>query len=60
MHGVRKFGESAVTAGSFADVWKGEIVGQIIAIKELKVYEQSDVEKILKVCTVYGLYYGPG
>ena len=53
MRGVRKIGDSAVTAGSFGDVWKGEMQGHIVAIKELKVYEQSDIEKILKVCLVF-------
>lgn len=53
VRGVRKIGDSAVTAGSFGDVWKGEMQGHIVAIKELKVYEQSDIEKILKVCLVF-------
>ena len=35
--------------GSFADVWKGVSQGQEVAVKELKLYQSSDQEKIRKV-----------
>jgi hypothetical protein len=56
MRGVRMAGESAVAGGSFGDVWKGEIHGRAIAVKQLKVYERSNIEKLLKVCTSLVLF----
>ena len=38
-----------VAGGGFGDVWKGDLVGQMIAIKVLKVYDKSDRDKLLKV-----------
>jgi hypothetical protein len=38
-----------VAGGSFGDVYKGRLEGQIIAVKVLKVYEKSDRENLLKV-----------
>lgn len=41
-------GEDAVASGHFGDVWKGRYEGQKVAVKVLKLYEQSDVKKHLK------------
>jgi hypothetical protein len=49
LHDVQKTGEYALTAGQFGDVWKGLIGNHEIAIKVLKVYMTSDIEKLLKV-----------
>jgi hypothetical protein len=39
-----------VAAGRFGEVWKGRMSGQkLIAVKVLRVYATSDVEKLLKV-----------
>lgn len=38
-----------VAAGGFGDVYKGKFQGQEIALKVLKVYQRSDMEKLLKV-----------
>jgi hypothetical protein len=47
---VHVTGEDAVDSGSFGDVWRGCIGEQLVAIKRLRVYKTSDVEKLLKVC----------
>jgi predicted unusual protein kinase regulating ubiquinone biosynthesis (AarF/ABC1/UbiB family) len=38
-----------VAAGGFADVYKGRLRGQEIAIKVLRVYQKTDVDTLLKV-----------
>ena len=35
--------------GGFADVWKGEYCGQEVAVKVLRVYVNSDLQKITRV-----------
>jgi hypothetical protein len=40
-----------VAAGTFGDVWKGIIRGESVAIKVLRIYEKTDVDKHLKVIT---------
>jgi hypothetical protein len=49
LKGIEFIGEHAVTAGGFGEVWKGRLQGQIVAVKVLKVYETSDMQKLLKV-----------
>ena len=39
----------AVAGGGFGDVYKGHLQGQEIAIKILRVYQKSDMDKLLKV-----------
>jgi hypothetical protein len=43
----------AVGGGGFADIFKGRLRDQDIAVKVLKVYQKSDVEKLLKVTLKY-------
>jgi hypothetical protein len=38
-----------VAGGGFGDVYKGKYQKQEIALKVLKVYQKSDMEKLLKV-----------
>ena len=45
-------GEHAVAAGSFGEVWHGNIQGHSVAVKVLKIYQKSDVEKLLKVSNI--------
>lgn len=40
-----------VAAGSFGDVWKGEIRGETVSVKIMRVYQEADVEALLKVST---------
>jgi hypothetical protein len=42
-------GGRAVAAGGFGEVWKGLCQSQEIAVKVLKVFESSDMTKLLKV-----------
>jgi hypothetical protein len=47
---VQLTGTDPVAAGMFGDVWKGMMYGdQVIAVNILRVYEKSDVDKLLKV-----------
>jgi hypothetical protein len=51
---VQLIGTDPVAAGTFGDVWKGSIGGrEAIAVKVLRVYEKSDVKKLLKVPSFY-------
>ena len=40
---------AALYGGGFADVWKGECRGLEVAVKVLKKYTNSDVDKITRV-----------
>lgn len=53
LNGVEVEGH-AVAAGGFGDVYKGRLKTQEIALKVLKVYQKSDMQKLLKVT------FGPG
>ena len=46
----------AVGGGGFADIFKGRLQGQAIAVKMLKVYQKSDIEKLLKVTVKRALH----
>jgi len=47
LDGIELIG-NPVAAGGFADVYKGRLEGQEIATKVLRVYQKSDIEKLLK------------
>lgn len=50
-------GTDPVAAGRFGEVWKGSLPGRgVVAVKILRVYEQCDVEKLLKVPSQYLFY----
>jgi hypothetical protein len=38
-----------VAHGGFADIHKGDFLGQEVGIKQLKVYQRSDIDKLFKV-----------
>ena len=48
LNGIKVYGDP-VAAGGFGDVYKGKYRKQEIALKVLKVYQKSDMEKLLKV-----------
>ena len=50
LRGVQKLGQDAVAGGSFGDIWKGDVGGHMIAIKVMRIFGASNIEKVLKVC----------
>ena len=46
----------AVGGGGFADIFKGRLLDQAIAVKVLRVYQKSDMEKLLKVTLKYAIF----
>jgi serine/threonine protein kinase len=55
LEGIEITGD-AVGGGGFADIFKGRLVDQEIAVKVLKVYQKSDIEKLLKVTLKYVIF----
>ena len=49
--------EDPVAGGGFGEVHKGLFQGQHIAVKVLRVYQKSDVVKLLKVIHVVVLHH---
>ncbi|KAL0064041.1 Rho guanine nucleotide exchange factor [Marasmius tenuissimus] len=45
---VKKLGKFPVASGGFGDVWKGENGKQMVCLKVVKIYQDSDVEKLIK------------
>lgn len=41
--------EDPVAGGGFGEVHKGRLQGKLIAVKVLRVYQRSDIAKLLKV-----------
>lgn len=47
---IRLLGADAVAAGRFGDIWKAtDSKNELFAVKTLRMYEKSDIEKLLKV-----------
>jgi hypothetical protein len=55
LKGIEIIGD-AVGGGGFADIFKGRLRDQQIAVKVLKVYQKSDMEKLLKVILMYAIF----
>ena len=55
LDGIEIIGD-AVGGGGFADIFKGRLHDQEIAVKVLKVYQKSDIEKLLKVMLKYVIF----
>ena len=49
LNGVELVGGDAVAGGGYGDVWKGSLQDELLAVKVVKVYQKSDVVKLLKV-----------
>ena len=49
---VQKTGTEAVAGGHFGEVWKGLFRDHVIAMKILKVYASSDIDKFLKASSM--------
>ncbi|KAJ7698232.1 hypothetical protein B0H16DRAFT_1484510 [Mycena metata] len=50
--------ERLVAGGSFGDVYKGLLGDQIVAIKMMRVFKESDIDALLKVWTKVSLEFG--
>jgi hypothetical protein len=50
LRGVDLQSKEPQESGAFGDVWKEELQGQNVAIKVVRKYVKSDIEKIAKVC----------
>ncbi|THU76645.1 hypothetical protein K435DRAFT_704397, partial [Dendrothele bispora CBS 962.96] len=48
LENVTKVGNHPVAAGGFGEIWKGLIGEQIACLKVIKIYGDSDVQKLLK------------
>lgn len=48
--GLQRIGDYAVTSGGYGDVWKGLLRGQCVSVKVLKIYQNSSLRALLKVC----------
>uniref|UniRef100_A0A0W0F0H3 Putative Dbl-like domain-containing protein n=1 Tax=Moniliophthora roreri TaxID=221103 RepID=A0A0W0F0H3_MONRR len=47
---IRQRGEHPVASGGFGEIWMGEVEGsdQVVCLKVVKLYLESDIEKVLK------------
>jgi hypothetical protein len=43
-----------VSRGGYGDVYRGLLQGRLVAIKVLRVYQDSNLEKLLKVAALVG------
>jgi hypothetical protein len=59
LKGLKLAGRAAVAGGAFGDIWMGDLRGQQISVKILKVYQRSDKNKLLKVSLYFELYQPP-
>ncbi|KAJ6551298.1 kinase-like domain-containing protein [Mycena capillaripes] len=47
LSGLQRVGQQ-VTGGGFGDIWKGLVRGQRVSVKIMRIFEDSDVEGVLK------------
>ena len=45
--------DCAVASGHFGEVWKGKFRDQQVCLKVVKIYKQSHVDHLLKVCSYF-------
>ncbi|KAF6749537.1 kinase-like domain-containing protein [Ephemerocybe angulata] len=48
LSGISRVGHSAVTAGHFGEIWKGRYRGKPVCVKVVKLYQRSDINKLLR------------
>ncbi len=52
VRGVERLGDHAVAWGGFADIWKGTVKAELVALKVLRLYGQPEAQKaMISVCT---------
>jgi hypothetical protein len=49
LSGLQKIGQQ-VTGGGFGDIWQGLVRGQGVCVKVMRIFEDSDIQVVLKVC----------
>ncbi|KAJ7019357.1 kinase-like domain-containing protein [Mycena alexandri] len=47
LYGLQKVGQQ-VAAGGFGDIWKGVVYGQSVCVKAMRVFQEADVQALLK------------
>ena len=52
LEGIEIIGDP-IGGGGFADIFKGRLLDQEIAVKVLRIYQKSDIQKLLKVTLKY-------
>lgn len=61
LEGITRVGTNPIGGGGFSDVWKGDLGGEIVALKVLRAYiddnSRSALEQIHKVCDFTPLTY---
>lgn len=51
---TKRQGANPLMGGGFADVWRGELNQQLVALKVLRIFEQGERRrKILQVCSIF-------
>jgi hypothetical protein len=50
LNDIQKLGEYPVASGGFGEIYRGSLGGQTACLKVVKIYRDSDVHKLLKVC----------
>ncbi|KAJ7833623.1 kinase-like domain-containing protein [Mycena olivaceomarginata] len=48
LSGLQKIGQQAVAGGAFGDIWKGLVQEQSVCVKIMRIFEDSNVEEVLK------------
>ncbi|KAK1227386.1 Rho guanine nucleotide exchange factor [Marasmius sp. AFHP31] len=56
LENVDKLGEHPVAGGGFGDVWKGRVADQSVCLKVVRVFTESDVGQLVKVCVILDWY----
>lgn len=50
---VQRQGNGGVSWGAFGDIWKGDLEGHVVAIKVMRVSQESNVNGVLSVRMLY-------
>ncbi|KAG6918453.1 hypothetical protein DXG01_014330 [Tephrocybe rancida] len=48
LDGIQQIGQYPVTAGGFADIYKGKLRAQVVCLKTIRLYEKSQIDHVLK------------
>ncbi|KAG6907250.1 hypothetical protein DXG01_009703 [Tephrocybe rancida] len=48
LDGIQQIGQYPVTAGGFADIYKGKLRAQVVCLKTIRLYEKSQIDHVLR------------